>query len=107
MPGLPKRYTAFPEAKANRKVWIARLEFEKAYSGLEGALSTDVYTTWKEARASVQGEGVLDVWTWGIPSEESIDSEEKAQTSLQLLEVSAASTVSHDVIRPSDRFFYS
>ena len=91
VPQLPKRYTSSETVRANAKVWMARLDFEKAFStpGPDEDLTADVLSSWKDARAAVQGEGALAIWTWGIPSEDSVDDEAKAQAVLNLLEVRA------------------
>ncbi|KAF7790424.1 hypothetical protein EIP86_001379 [Pleurotus ostreatoroseus] len=77
---LPRRYTATPEARNNARLWISRLEYEK---------STDkdrVEQTWKEARAAVQGPDILQIWTWGIPPEDDIETEAYANDIIKTVE---------------------
>ena len=85
VPELPVRYTNIAEMKSSARLWIARLEFER--SRPESAAEPDVRRTWKQARDSVRGEGALEVWTWGVPSEDIIQSEQQAQAALKLVEV--------------------
>lgn len=72
-PSLPKvlslaqKYTSLPGADSNAKVWIARLDAEKVLASDK----TQVSKIWKEARERVKGEGVVDVWLWGLKSVES------------------------------------
>ncbi|KAI0344754.1 hypothetical protein BDW22DRAFT_1372113 [Trametopsis cervina] len=67
---LPKRYTASAPAKTDARVWLARLEAEKAFNVGETVLRESC----RAARSLVHGDGVLDVWLWGLS-----DSADEAQ----------------------------
>ena len=80
LPQLAAQYTASPAGKSNASVWLARLEVEKTANGEQ------LKKVGKEARAVVQGDGVVDVWLWGIGFE-NVQDEESAQETLKELEV--------------------
>ncbi|TBU43639.1 hypothetical protein BD309DRAFT_960198 [Dichomitus squalens] len=81
-------------------VWLARLAAEKQF-----AEPKDVEQAWTEARKRVEGDGIQDVWLWGLdpenratlrstaatdetsPSTQHDDSEADANAELQLLEL--------------------
>ncbi|TBU29581.1 U3 small nucleolar RNA-associated protein 6-domain-containing protein [Dichomitus squalens] len=85
-------------------VWLARLAAEKQF-----AEPKDVEQAWTEARKRVEGDGIQDVWLWGLdpenratlrstaatdetsPSTQHDDSEADANAELQLLEVRVTS----------------
>ena len=84
---LAAKYTSSPKGKSNAGVWLARLELEKlAYGGD----SPQLKKTCKDARAAVQGERVVDVWLWGINTDD-IQDEDPAQETLKALQVSCVS----------------
>jgi len=58
---LARKYTSKDQAHTSAKVWLARLEAEKCF-----ASSEEVMQAWDEARGAVQGEGIMDVWVWGL-----------------------------------------
>lgn len=95
---LPTRYTSTSHGRASANVWISRLEFEKSQSEPvgSGGLPVDIHKTWKDARLAVQGQGILEVWTWGLPSEGSIEDEEKAARTLKDVEVCSSPVVGKD-----------
>ena len=97
------RYTNIAEMKSSARLWIARLEFER--SRPESAAEPDVRRTWKQARDSVRGEGALKVWTWGVPSEDIIQSEQQAQAALKLVELPLTDNPSYVGITVS--FYYT
>lgn len=78
---LAARYTSTPRGKTNAGVWLARLEAEKAF----GDVSV-LRKTCKEARASTQGEGIVDVWLWEVRMDDVRD-EGSAKECLKTLEV--------------------
>lgn len=85
LPQLAAKYTAAPRGRPSPRVWLARLEVEKA-------LDVDAdrrERTRKEARAAVHGEGVVDVWLWGLDTE-NVRDEAAATQALARLEVRPA-----------------
>jgi hypothetical protein len=82
LPQLAAKYTSSPKGKPNARVWLARLEVESASSGDASRLKA----VCKEARAAVQGDGVVDVWLWGVNTDD-VHDEESAHETLRSLEV--------------------
>lgn len=68
---LAQKYTRLPGADADARVWIARLDAEKRLVGSDEAERARIGKIWTEARARVRGEGVVDVWVWGVQDAES------------------------------------
>lgn len=66
---LARKYTS--SVRDNAGVWLARFEAEKALAG-----KGSDQATWKEARRSVRGEGILDVWIWAL---ENVAAEERVR----------------------------
>lgn len=99
IPELPNRYTSTSHGRASANVWISRLEFEKSQSEPvgSGGLSVGIQKTWSDARLAVQGQGILEVWAWGLPSEGSIEDEAKATTTLKDIEVCTLPVVCKDL----------
>ncbi|CDO69297.1 hypothetical protein BN946_scf184976.g16 [Trametes cinnabarina] len=69
---LARKHTA--RAPADARVWLARLDAEKAF-----AAPGEVESAWAEARGRVEGPALADVWLWGlrsevVPSSDSADS---------------------------------
>lgn len=46
-------------------MWLARLDAEKRFAQPE-----DVARAWSDARKSVEGDGLEDVWLWGLGSQD-------------------------------------
>ncbi|CAL1707685.1 unnamed protein product [Somion occarium] len=63
---LARKYTSLPAVRSSYHIWLARLEAEKRLLGPVGGKDGEVEKTWKEARANVSGEGVIEVWIWGV-----------------------------------------
>ncbi|KAJ3530930.1 hypothetical protein NM688_g7645 [Phlebia brevispora] len=82
---LPAHYASTIEGQKDADLWISRLEFERSDTEAlrDGAR---IEQSWREARAAVQGPDILRVWTWGVPSEEEIEDEEKVKAALNVLE---------------------
>ena len=52
------------KAPTRSTVWLARLSAEKQF-----AEPKDVEQAWSEARKRVEGDGIQDVWLWGLDPE--------------------------------------
>lgn len=46
-------------------MWLARLDAEKRFAQPE-----DVARAWSDARKNVEGDGLEDVWLWGLGSQD-------------------------------------
>ncbi|KAK7692964.1 hypothetical protein QCA50_004605 [Cerrena zonata] len=98
---LARKYTTLPSTRNGSRLWLARLETEKALlipssenspggengDGAKRASGTrEVEKTWKEARQNVSGEGVIDVLMWGVNAAATSENENLVQRQKQLLE---------------------
>lgn len=78
---LATKYTSSPRGRTNAAVWLARLNAERAFGD-----ASALQRTCKDARASIHGDGVVDIWLWAVRAE-SVQDEESAKQSLRDLEV--------------------
>lgn len=101
---LARKYTTLPSTRNSSPLWLARLETEKALlipnpeaspeneNGDDSVRRTsgveEVEKSWKEARESVSGEGVIDIWMWGVNAAASYENGNPVQRQTRLLEVS-------------------
>ena len=101
---LARKYTTLLHSRSNTRLWLARLETEKALLIPNAEQSTsdehgddrarndggigEVEKSWKEARENVSGEGVIDVWMWGVNAAASSENRNLVERQIRLLEVS-------------------
>lgn len=78
---LASKYTSLPGGKTSAKVWLARLEAEKAFGD-----ESELEKSCTEARALVQGSDVVSLWLWTVDTHH-VQDEESALQRLVVLEV--------------------
>lgn len=74
-------------AHSSAKVWLARLDAETQL----GAIEEEIRGAWDEARSMVEGDGLTDVWLWGVERAET--SGAPVEVRVQLLEVRCIITI--------------
>lgn len=78
---VARKHTAKSPTRAS--VWLARLGAERAFADQD-----EIESAWAEARKSVSGDGVQDVWLWGLePSNRSRTRHDEPEDEVKLLEV--------------------
>lgn len=74
---LAQKYTNLQKPSCtSSRLWLARLNAEKAFLPPD-KLSSELEKTLKAARSSARGDGVIDVWMWGIDEVDSADNKSK------------------------------
>ncbi|OCH92458.1 hypothetical protein OBBRIDRAFT_791201 [Obba rivulosa] len=88
---LAQRYTSRTPESA--PVWLARLDAEATLSvpsPIDGQAKEQLQRTWAEARVQVRGDGLTDVWLWGLDRADvvGVSPEEQVSTLETLLRAS-------------------